>query len=114
SAVYAVSLTTLAEHPLRSGRRRTLRLRVPEGARRNALGELEGVSVDLGAVLTARPVLLYDEGAWLPRASDDEVLVELAAHPAAELHVERDGSDPLEVRVVPPAEHPVRVRIVDA
>jgi hypothetical protein len=114
SAVYAVSLTTLAEHPLRSGRRRTLRLRVPEGARRNALGELEGVSVDLGAVLTARPVLLYDEGAWLPRACDDEVLVELAAHPAAELHVERDGSDPLEVRVVPPAEHPVRVRIVDA
>jgi hypothetical protein len=130
SVVYAVSLTDLAEHPLRPGVRRSVRLRVPEGARRDALGDLTGVAVDLGSVLGAAPVLRYDHARWrdgealvVPERDADEVLVEVAAHPAARLQIEREGAAavvfdlaqlPDGVRVVPPAERPVRLRILDA
>ncbi len=124
SAVYAVSLTTLAEHPLRPARRRTLRLRVPDGARRNALGELEGV-VD-------RPRLGADHAAGAPvrrrRLAAAAVRRRGAGRgrrPPGGAAVRRArgrraagrSSSPIpapDARVVPPAERPVRVRIVDA
>ncbi len=94
SVVYAVSLTQLAEHPLRPGVRRKLRLTLPAGASLNALGELEEIGIDLGTVISARAALDYDEAAWKPGApqvqparSERDVIVEYAAHPAALLYV---------------------------
>ena len=43
SAVYAVTLTDLADHPLRPGVRRRVRLDLPAGAALNAIGELDDV-----------------------------------------------------------------------
>ena len=130
SVVYAISLTDLAEHPLRPGLRTSVRLRAPEGARRDALGDLSGIAVDLGSVLSARPVLRYDHARWrdgealvAPEREADDFLVEVAAHPAARLHIEREGASALVLeiahldggaRVLPAAERPVRLRILDA
>jgi hypothetical protein len=130
SVVYAISLTELAEHPLRPGLRTSVRLRAPEGARRDALGELTGIAVDLGSALAARPVLRYDHERWRdgealvdPERDADEVLLEVAAHPAARLHIEREGAPavvldlahlPAGAHIVPPADRPVRLRILDA
>ena len=129
SAVYAVALTQLADHPLRDGLRRRVRLAVPEGAALNAIGELDDVAVDLGTVISARAALEYDAERWLgtepsvhPTASTAAVLVDYAAHPAARLYV-GSADSPLvfdlaapaaDLTVVPVAERPVRVRVVDA
>src|SRR5262249_20372859 len=64
SAVYAVTLTDLAEHPLRAGVRRRVRLELPPGARLNAIGELDDVAIDLGTVISARAALDYDPERW--------------------------------------------------
>lgn len=100
SVVYGISATTLADHPLRPGVRRTLRLELPTGAALNALGDLDAdsrdaaIAIDLGVVISARRALDYDEARWLgaepdaqPSASSSAVVVEYAAHPAARLHV---------------------------
>ncbi len=65
SAVYAITLTDVAEHPLRPGVRRRVRLDMPAGAALNAIGELDDVAVDLGTVISARAVLEYDDERWL-------------------------------------------------
>ena len=41
SIIYGISTTTLADHPLRPGVRRKLRLTLPAGAALNAIGELD-------------------------------------------------------------------------
>jgi hypothetical protein len=100
SVVYGVSATTLADHPLRPGVRRVLRLELPEGAALDGLGELDvdsrdpAIAIDLGTVVSARRALDYDEARWLgsdpdaqPTPAPRAVLVEYAAHPAARLHV---------------------------
>jgi hypothetical protein len=121
SAVYAITLTDLAEHPLRPGVRRKVRLSLPPPVGLNAIGELDDVAVDLGTVMSARAVLEYDAERWVgpepsvqPERSDNAVVVEYAAHPAAELHVGGAPAPPDTIIVVPAADRPVRVRIVDA
>lgn len=124
STVYAVSLTSLDDHPLRPGLRRAFRVAVPKGAKLDSLGELPDIAVDLGIALSARAVRRYHEERWLsdealvlPERSADEVLVEVAAHPAAILHV---GGSAYELATpsadlveVARAERPVRLRILD-
>lgn len=146
AVVYGISATTLADHPLRPGVRRKLRLELPAGATLNALGELDAdsrdpaIALDLGAVISARRALDYDEARWLgaepdaqPAASSSAVVVEYAAHPAARLHVatgpdalvsadlpgEAGGAangaaDGLRLEPVAAATRPVRIRITDA
>jgi hypothetical protein len=130
SAIYAVTLTALVEHPLRPGTRRKLRLTVPSGVELNALGELDEIGLDLGTLISARAVLNYDHDRWAgadaivePTRSENEVIVEYAAHPAAKLYVGlADGS--LVAHELPPASaggiveiapatRPVKLRIVD-
>src|SRR5262249_8626827 len=120
SVVYAITLTELADHPLRPGVRRKARLTLPSHVELNAIGELDDVAVDLGTVISARAVLEYDAERWLgpdptvqPTRSDDAVVVEYAAHPEAQLHVGGAPAAPDTITVVPAADRPVRVRIVD-
>lgn len=125
SAIYAVTLTDVAAHPLRAGVRRKLRLKLPEGVERNAIGEVDDAGIDLGTVISVRPALDYDAERW-SRASEPlveavrsahDVIVEYAAHPQARLHVggavhELDGS--LEgATAVAAADRPVRMRFLD-
>jgi hypothetical protein len=129
SAVYAVSLTLLRDHPLRPGKRRTFRVLVPEGEDLDALGELRAIGVDLGVVISARAERLYDTERWTegdaivhPEESETHVLVDVAGHPAARLHVGAGESsiahelaNPGEgVVEIASAERPVRMRIVDS
>ena len=100
SVVYGISATTLADHPLRPGVRRKLRLTLPEGAALNAIGELDpdsrtpAIGIDLGTVISARAALDYDTERWAsgdadvqPAPSTSAVIVEYAAHPAGRLYV---------------------------
>jgi hypothetical protein len=121
SAVYAITLTELAEHPLRPGVRRKVRLSLPPNVELNAIGELDDVTVDLGTVISARAVLEYDAERWVgpepsvqPERSDHAVVVEYAAHPAAQLYVGGAQAPPGSINVVPAADRPVHVCIVDA
>ncbi len=135
SAIYAVTVAPQSDHPLRPGTRRKLRLALPAGALLNAIGELENVAIDLGAVISARAVLDYDVDGWLgrlpnqqPQRSSSAVVIEYVAHPLAKLYVGTGvdsvatyelsdladaGEDEADCRAVPAAERPVRLRAVD-
>ena len=130
SAVYAISCTGVHHHPLRPGVRQKLRLTLPEGAKLNALGELDNAAIDLGEVISARAVLEYDAAAWagrkplvLPAPSAHEVVIEYAAHPLAKLYVQTGpestavyplaGEDTRGVARVGSADRPVKVRIIE-
>src|SRR5262249_15093809 len=96
------------------------------GARLNALGELDGVAIDLGSVISSRAAREYDRERWLgaeplvtPTPSKSEVVLEFAAHPAARLYVGPSTSYELDgkasgIRMLPASDRPVRVRIVEA
>jgi hypothetical protein len=127
SAVYAITLTDVAAHPLRPGVRRKLRLRLPDGVQLDDAGCLDEIAIDLGTVISARAALDWDPADWAgdapalqPTASEREVVVEYAAHPQARLHVGADsyelGADVGGDGVTPiaPADRPVRLRFVDA
>ena len=125
SAIYAITLTTVADHPLRSRTRRKAVLQAPAAGRLNAIGELDGVAIDLGNVISSRAVLDYDLGRWRgdepivkPTRSERAVVVEFAAHPAARLYVGSSvydlSEEPATIRMLPASDRPVRVRIIDA
>ncbi|MGK9167619.1 CehA/McbA family metallohydrolase [Inquilinus limosus] len=144
STIYAVSTTKLVEHPLRLHSRRKLRLRLPRGVRLNALGELDTddradqIGIDLGAVISARAALEYSRSEWLsdlhdvqPIRSNQDVIIEYAAHPDARLYLKtEDGSlsmhdlrllqecripddTPVDAVAIAPATRPVTFRIVE-
>lgn len=143
SHLYAISTTSLAEHPLRLRTRRKLRMRLPDGVNLNALGELDTdsrgdqIGIDLGTVISARAVLEYPNSDWTssltdvqPIRSEREVIVEYTAHPDARLYVRTEGGDlvtqelrSIEVAdhssgglaavAIEPAKRPVKFRIVD-
>jgi len=122
--VYGIAATGLADHPLRPGTRRKLSLELAPGMKFNAAGELEGVDLDLGTVVSARPALDYDTAAWRsatpdvqPAASTTRALVEFAAHPAATLYLGGRGvalqtlaGSPAAVAA---AERPVKIRVTE-
>lgn len=143
SVVYGISATRLAEHPLRPGVRRKLRLTLPDGMALNAIGEIDtdsrdpAIAIDLGTVISARAALDYDAATWegaaadvQPAASSTAVVVEYAAHPAGRLSVSTgaelpltvdlprgdavtDGQTALRIEPVATADRPVRVRAID-
>ena len=129
SAVFAVTLTQLRDHPLRPGIRRKLRLDLPPGAKLNPIGEFDDVAIDLGTVISARATLNYEAERWLsgdpmvqPQRSETSVLVEYVAHPAARFYVWGSEDSPFVVDInasdagiapVASSERPVRLRILD-
>lgn len=105
SLVFAVTTTTLTQHPLRLQGRRKLKVRLPPGVHLNKLGEVdvddrgEQIGMDLGTVISARAVLEYSRADWLgaqvdvqPVRSGNEVIVEYSAHPDARLYLHSDDS----------------------
>jgi hypothetical protein len=126
SALYAVTLGTIAAHPLRPGIRRKVKMRLPDSVKLNAIAEVDesDIGIDLGVVISARAALDYDLEEWdgegplvQPSRSDSEVIVEYAAHPQARLHIGEEvyelgdaGNAPLQVAA---AERPVRLRFVE-
>jgi hypothetical protein len=126
SAVYAVALSTVTEHPLRPGVRRKLRLRLPEGLELNKIAELDedGIEIDLGVVISARAALDYDHARWAgqeaivqPSRSERELIVEYAAHPQARLYLgsevyELGGREHASVQI-PAADRPVQLRFLE-
>ena len=126
SAVYAVTLTTVVDHPLRPGVRRKRLIRLPDGVKLNALGEVDktDIDIDLGLVISARAALLYDHDRWSsdevvvePSRSLNDVIVEYAAHPQARLYVGEDvyelGVDDRASVAIAASERPVVLRFVD-
>ena len=80
--------------------RRKLALTLPEGARFNAIGELDGVDIDLGVVISARAKLEYERDAWFsdatnaqPTRSERVAIIEYAAHPQAKLHLQAENGE---------------------
>ncbi len=74
--------------------RQKCRLKLPTGAKLNALNQLEYVDIDLGIVISADAVCEYDTEQWhsnvpnaQPSISRTEVIIEYAAHPKAKLYV---------------------------
>lgn len=135
SVIYAISGTTVKDHPLRPGTRQKLRLELPDGVALNAIGELEAVDIDLGSVISARAALDYDRERWLghesnvqPARSERAVVIEYIAHPMAKLYVGSGAGETAQsdwivydlaalqggaVSVVEAALRPVRLRIVE-
>jgi hypothetical protein len=126
SAIYAVTLTDIVDHPLRPGVRRKLRLTLPDAVHLNAIGEVDEaeIGIDLGVVISARAALDYDHERWVgeegvvePSHSERAVIVEYAAHPQARLYLGDavyelgSGGDGC-VEVAAP-ERPVKLRFVD-
>ena len=88
--IYGISATQVEAHPLRARTRRKLALTLPEGVEFNAIGELDGLDIDLGAVISARAKLDYDRDTWFgaatnaqPMRSSREAIIEFVAHPQA-------------------------------
>jgi hypothetical protein len=101
----------------------------------DASGQFEGVAIDLGTVINAMPQRVYPNEEWpdshnnqQPELSANRVALEFTAHPDARLYVERSAGpqiisvSELEdaslekdlVKVVPPAQHRIRIRVVEA
>jgi hypothetical protein len=131
AVIYGLSATEVEEHPIRPGVRRKLRLRLPEGAHLNRIGELDvdsrgrQIALDLGVVISARAALDYDPKRWTgaepdvqPSASSASVVVEYAAHPKAKLYVATGPESSIsfdlpELEAIPPADRPVTIRVID-
>ena len=130
SLIYGITQTQATDHPLRPGVRRKVRLTLPEGARLNDLGLLDGAEIDLGVVISARAGLAYDQERWLspepnvqPTPLERQVVIEYTAHPLAKLYVPTgpdshavyDLAQPDEAGLEPinAANRPVSLRVID-
>ena len=130
AVIYAISTTQVEAHPLRAWTRRKLRLSLPEGISFNAIGELDGLAIDLGEVISARASLDYDRETWFgasanaqPRQSQQEAIIEYAAHPQARLTIRGDDGAEQTIDLsqldgmaieIGEARQLLRVRVVDA
>lgn len=105
SLVYGISLTNVAEHPLRLRSRQKLLLALPPNVKTNALGELSvdqdypEIAIDIGTVISARAALDYTASDWTdnrpdvqPSRAANKLVVEYEAHPCANLYL-KTGED---------------------
>lgn len=132
--VFALSAGRASEHPLRWRTRRKAVLTLPPGETLTPTldenGLLAQIRLDLGQVISARPRPLYPHDAWsrsynnaVPDISDREVLIEYTAHVDACFHLASGKTIPVArvetkgtaggVRVVPPADQRVTLRVVE-
>ena len=96
--LFGLAAGTTESNPLRWDTRRKALLTLPEGAafpyELDEAGLLEGVRLDLGQVISARPRPVYPDAQWeesfnnqLPGVSTREVLLEFTAHAQAVFHL---------------------------
>lgn len=91
--ILGLSATTLEENPLRWGRRKKALITLPEGVNLGSpdeTGRYQGISIDLGQIISVSPKLDYDNANWsesynnkMPVRSNRQFIVEYTAHPAA-------------------------------
>ena len=128
--VFGISATQVEAHPLRAWTRRKLPLALPDGVKFNAIGELDGVDIDLGSVISARAQLEYDREEWFgeatnaqPQRSESVAIIEYAAHPRAKLYLETQEGELVACDLsqadgwsvwLSEARQLVRVKVVDA
>lgn len=98
--IYGISATRVEAHPLRAWTRRKRALTLPAGLKFNAIGELDGVDIDLGTVISARARLDYEREAWFsaatnaqPERSETTAIIEYAAHPQAKLYLRTEDGE---------------------
>ncbi|CAN5733715.1 hypothetical protein BH23CHL5_BH23CHL5_21990 [soil metagenome] len=126
--VYGITATTLNDHPLRPGTRQKVLITVPSSLYLNATGELDLIGedadliIDLGDPISARAETVYNDIRWVgaepdvqPELQSDRVLLEYAAHPAAEIRIRSgNGWETLtNLDPVATANRPVKIRVVD-
>ncbi len=138
--LFGLAAGTVDSNPLRWETRRKALLTFPQGAsfsyELDAAGLLEGVRLDLGQVISARPRPVYPDARWeegfnneLPGVSGREVLLEYTAHAQAIFHLAggartaagaripvssvTDGSAGDHLRVVPPSTKRVVLRVLE-
>jgi len=123
----------VASQPLRWERRSKALVHLPEGVcfepALDANGNLAQIQLDLGHVISAQRRAIYPNATWpetedrqVPELSEQELLIEYAAHPDACLHL-WDGTvlplkaalaDDERVQPIAPAEQKVTLRVVEA
>lgn len=130
-----ISACQAAENPLRWERRKKLRIKAPQGVNLfQKAGQLQTilpeVTLDLGTIISAMPVMDYDNENWqqrynnqLPVWKQDEAILEYTAHPEACLCFADGTRVPLKqmeqdtswhcCQVAEP-HHDVKIRVVDA
>ncbi len=133
STIYAISITQLKHHPFRWNPRRKLQITVPPNLRITGHGDVEGLEMDMGRVISARSAFCYDHTLWhaertdvQPIANPELAIVEYTAHPSARLFALREGnshfvtdlslleSDTSTAAIeVPAAERPVKLRFFE-
>ena len=130
----AVSYGNVRSNPLRWMARQKALLDLPPNVEFDPFldqhGLLSQISMDLGQVISATPRLLYPNAGWsqsynnkVPEISGREVILEFAAHPDANFHL--DGQKMIAVsdliskgirdnlKVIAPANKRVKIRIVE-
>lgn len=132
--VYGITAGNVASHPLRWETRKKAVLTLPDNACFNPglddNGLLDQIQLDLGQVISARPRLQYDHGAWRKgfdpaslSVNPREILIEYTAHPEASFHLP-DGmiipaaslgkkDESVCLRPVKEASQLVRIRVVE-
>ncbi len=101
--LFGITRANASAHPLRWGARRKIRLRSAEAL--NPYGDQANIGIDMGAVISAAPALLYDDDHWedlrydrRPVRSPDEWIVEFTAHPDACLYLRGENAARLPIR----------------
>jgi hypothetical protein len=131
----AITLGNVSSNPLRWNPRQKAILSLKNGSASRFLREEEGklnsIQLDLGVIISAMPLSVYPDKDWeqsynnmVPVRSENEIIIEFAAHPEARFHLPGEASIPisglvnstghsLEMRIINPASQSVRIRVID-
>ena len=133
--ISAVSVGNVKTNPLRWTRRQKILLSFPTGSSfkpaYDKKGQLKNIQMDLGQVIFATPRLLYPDVDWsesynnkIPKRSKTEFVIEYTAHPDAMFYISNQEPIPVsklksfeskssQMQVIKPADHKVKIRIVE-
>lgn len=102
--VYAISACNLTVNPLRWESRKKATIRLPSGITVDAHGDLVGLDLDLGEIISVQPQLVYPVDDWTggynnqqPEHLSDAILIEYTAHPAARLFLDESNETFIDV-----------------
>jgi hypothetical protein len=130
----AVTFGHVGSNPLRWNARQKAMLSLPEDSGvihfPDKNGQLPGILLDLGQVISATPRLSYPDQDWpqsynnkTPHKAGNELLIEYAAHPEARFHLFDKESIPVSVltpeqnnpliRAIKSARQPVKIRVIE-
>jgi hypothetical protein len=130
----AITFGKVRSNPLRWNKRQKAVLSLPKGSVFNPVpdknGQLTGIRLDLGQVISATPRLNYPEQDWpqsynnkIPLKPENEIIVEYTAHPDARFHLfDLDpipvsnliaGQNSQQIRAIKSARQVVKIRVIE-